>query len=196
MNPEIIIHRVNTSEELEKIPKDYGVEIDIRAHDGSLILNHEPFGSGESLQEFLSSYEHGTLVANIKEAGIEEEVLRMLSVRKVENFFLLDVEMPYLFKHRNKSLKSVAIRFSEYEHVETAKYFMGLFDWLWIDTPTVLPIKPEHKEIISNYKTCIVCPERWGQAEKIQVYKKLLAQLQIQPDCVMTSMKYADLWLD
>ena len=39
---EIIIHRVNKIKFLKSIPKNFGVEIDVRSFNSELILNHEP----------------------------------------------------------------------------------------------------------------------------------------------------------
>ena len=59
---EIIVHRINKIKELKKIPINFGVEIDIRSHKSKLILNHEPYKSGDSLDIFLNNYKHGTLI--------------------------------------------------------------------------------------------------------------------------------------
>ena len=76
---EIIIHRINKVNELIKIPKRYGVEIDLRAKGSKIILNHEPFASGDSLENYLEFYNHGTVIVNIKEAGIEHAVIDLLT---------------------------------------------------------------------------------------------------------------------
>ena len=98
MTIEIIIHRVNSIKELKQTKLQYGTEIDIRACGSELILNHEPFLSGEKLEDYLDEYQHGTLILNIKEAGIEDDVLGLVRKRpQIKSFFLLDVEFPYLF---------------------------------------------------------------------------------------------------
>ena len=38
-----VAHRINDLESLKKIPKNYGIELDIRYHKNELILHHEPF---------------------------------------------------------------------------------------------------------------------------------------------------------
>ena len=63
---EIIIHRINNLSKLKYIPKNYGVEIDVRNFNNDLILNHDPFKNGEKLERFLRYYKHGTLIVNIK----------------------------------------------------------------------------------------------------------------------------------
>ena len=81
---EIIAHRINTVKELRVVPEDYGTEIDVRAFGNELILNHEPFETGERLEEYLDEYKHGTLVLNIKEAGIEDKVISLVKRRKIK----------------------------------------------------------------------------------------------------------------
>ena len=44
---EYIAHRVNTLIELKKIPKEYGVELDLRDYGERLILQHDPFKDGD-----------------------------------------------------------------------------------------------------------------------------------------------------
>ena len=73
---EIIIHRINSIKKLKMIPNNFGVEIDLRVHRSKIILNHEPFKSGDTLDNFLKHYNHGTLILNIKELGIEDEVIK------------------------------------------------------------------------------------------------------------------------
>lgn len=193
---EIIIHRVNSIKKLKKIPKYFGVEIDIRSFGSKLILNHEPHKGGDNLENFLKQYNHGTLILNIKEDGIENEVLMKVKKAKIKSFFLLDVEFPYIFKCLKKGERNIAIRFSENETIETAKLMVKKFKWLWIDTLTKLPITKKNIKIINKYKSCLVCPERWGRAHQIDIYKKKLKKLKFKPSAVMTSYKYAHKWLD
>ena len=99
---ELIIHRINKINELKKLDKNVGVEIDLRVYNDKIILNHEPYQNGDSFDEYLSEYNHGTLVLNIKETGIEEEVLNRVRKKGIKNFFLLDVEAPFFFKSLKK----------------------------------------------------------------------------------------------
>ena len=48
---------------------------------------------------------------------------------------------------------------------------------------------------ISNFKSCLVCPERWGRPNQINNYKKKMKLLNFSPDAVMTSLKYSKKWL-
>ncbi len=169
---EIIIHRVNTIKKLKKIPNIFGAEIDLRAHKSEIILNHEPFKSGDTLDNFLKHYNHGTLILNIKEDGIEDKVIKKVKKAKIKSYFLLDVEFPYIFKSLKNRQKNIAIRFSENETIQTAKIFKNKFKWLWIDTVTKLPLNKKNIKIIKSFKSCLVCPERWGRPNQIENYKK------------------------
>ena len=89
---EIITHRINSIKLLRKIPEKYGVEIDLRTNGSKIILNHESSSRGDTFKNYLENYRHGTLILNIKEAGIEEEVEKMLAKNKIKSYFLLDVD--------------------------------------------------------------------------------------------------------
>ena len=193
---EIIIHRINSIKKLKKIPKNFGVEIDLRVYQSKIILNHEPFKSGDTLDDFLKNYNHGTLILNIKELGIEDKVIKKVKRAKIRSYFLLDVEFPYIFKSIKDKQKNIAIRFSEKETIETAKLLKKNFKWLWIDTVTKLPLNKNNINIIKKYKSCVVCPERWGRPYEIDKYKRKMRYFNYKPDAIMTSLKYAQKWLD
>ena len=65
---EIIIHKINTVKELRRIRKDFGTEIDIKSYKSKLILNHEPYKSGDLLENYLSTYDNVFLTPYIKYA--------------------------------------------------------------------------------------------------------------------------------
>ena len=193
---EIIVHKVNSIKMLKKIPINFGAEIDLRVYLSKIILNHEPFKSGDTLDNFLKYYNHGTLILNIKEDGIEDEVIKKVNKAKIKSFFLLDVEFPYIFKSLKNNQKNIAIRFSEKEPIEISKLFEKKFKWLWIDTVSKLPLNKKNLKVIKKFKSCIVCPERWGRPNEINKYKQQMKNLKFEPDAVMTSLKYAYRWLE
>lgn len=193
---EIIIHRINKINDLKKIPVNFGTEIDIRAYGSKLILNHEPKKKGDNLDDYLENYKNGTLILNIKESGIEDEVIKKLkNLSQIKNFFLLDVEIPYLFQSLKKNEKYSAIRISHYEPLKSSLKFKKIFNWMWIDTIRKISFNNEEKKILKNVKKCLVCPERWGKPEEIKTYKNYFKKQNISLDAVMTSMKYAKEWL-
>ena len=191
---EFIIHRINKINELKKIPKNYGTEIDIRCKGSKLILNHEPHENGDRLENYLENYNHKTLVLNIKEAGIENSILKIVKSYSIKSYFLLDVEMPYMYSATKKGQKNIAVRFSEYEDISLAKKFRNKLKWIWIDTTTKLPISKNNLNIIKKFKSCVVCPERWGRIKDIKKYKNKFINLNFLPDAVMTSYKCLKKW--
>lgn len=191
---EIIVHRVNDINRLKQIPKKLGVEIDIRAEGDDLILNHEPGKPGNSFKKFLEHYEHGTLVLNIKEAGIEKQVIGLVKQFHISSYFLLDVEMPFVYRARQDGIRDLAIRYSEYEPIALAQYFSGTFEWVWIDTTSYLPLDKDVIQTLQKYKSCLVCPERWGRPEDIAVYIQQMKNLNYKPNAVMTALQFVTEW--
>ncbi len=193
---ELIIHRVNTIEELKAIDSKYGTEIDIRSFGSELVLNHEPYKRGEQLVNYLDEYQNGILVLNIKEAGIEDDVLKLVRERDhIKKYFLLDVEFPYLYRASRLGEKNIAVRFSEDECIETVEKYVDKVDWVWIDTNTRLPISETNCNILNKFNKCLVCPERWGRPGDIIRYKKSLKLIGFEVNAVMTSKFWVQQWM-
>lgn len=138
---EIIAHKINSIKRLKKLPLKYGSEVDLRTYGSRIILCHDPYKKGDKLEDYLDNYHHGTLILNIKESGIEKEVIRKVRNKNINKFFLLDVEMPFICVNQKEVTKYTSVRFSEYESVETLKIFKKKVGWVWIDTFKSLPIK-------------------------------------------------------
>ncbi len=190
-----IVHRVNNSDFLKTIPKQYGVELDLKAYGDRLILNHEAFADGEDFEEYLKYYNHKLVILNIKETGIEKRVLELMEKFQIEDYFLLDVEAPYLYRASNfAGIRKMAVRYSEYEPIEMVENFKGKVDWVWIDTVTKLPLDESIIKKLEGFKTCLVCPERWGRPEDIPVYAKQMKELNFKPTAVMTAFKHINDW--
>lgn len=190
----LVAHRINTIQELNQIPSDYGTEIDIRALGSHLILNHEAFQGGDQLVDYLDAYCHQLLILNIKEAGIETEVLRLVRDRGIQNFFLLDVEFPYIYNASRKGERAIAMRYSEDEPIELVMKYHGKVDWVWIDTNTILPLNEVIIAKLQGFKTCLVCPGRWGRQYDISVYREKMKKIDFYPDAVMTSLTDISKW--
>ena len=192
---QIVAHRINTVERLRRLPTHWGVELDLRADSSELILNHDPFKGGERFVDYLAEYRHGLLVLNIKEAGIEDEVLRLVRARGITDCFLLDVEFPYLYRAARKGERAIAVRYTEDECIETVLKYKGRVDWVWIDTISRLPLDATVVEQLRGFKTCLVCPERWGRPQDIPAYRQQLAKLGMQIDAVMTAEAHVAAWV-
>lgn len=193
---QIYVHRVNTIEKLKSVPERYGVEIDVRALGKRLVLNHEPHQDGVDLVEYLKQYHHSGVIFNIKEAGIEDEVVSLAEKFGVQNYFLLDVEYPYIYRATRAGQRNIAVRYSEAEPIEFALAHSGQVDWVWVDTNSRLPLdKESYKKLKdANFKLCLVCPERWGRPQDITKYKEYMKQNGIVIDAVMTALDYAEEW--
>ena len=189
-----VIHRVNTIEHLERVPVEYGVEIDLRASGSRLIMHHDPFIEGTDFDEYLSHYQHGLMVLNIKEAGIETEVLKRVQAHGIKNYFLLDVEFPYIYRASRQGVRDIAIRYSEDESIENTLKYKDKVDWVWVDTNTQLPLNNEIVKQLNGMKTCLVCPERWGRPQDITIYAQQMKELDFWPDAVMTSLECMNIW--
>ncbi len=189
-----VIHRVNERALLKTIEPRYGIEIDIRADGSRLMLNHWPFRGGEPLIDFLDEYRHRLLVLNIKEAGIEEEVLRLVRERALGDHFLLDVEFPYIYRASRAGERAIAMRYSEDEAIETVLNYAGNVDWVWVDTNTRLPLDPATVNQLSPFRTCLVCPDRWGRPQDIPAYAAQMNRLQFRPTAIMTARTCVPQW--
>jgi len=193
---EIIIHRVNTIKKLRSISNNFGTEIDIRTSSSKLILSHEPFAKGDSLENYLSEYKKGTLILNIKESGIEQSVLKLIKKYKIKSYFLLDVEFPYIFKTLDEKLnKNIAVRFSEYEPINLSNKLINRVNWIWLDTYKKFPLNYKNLKFIKKFKSCLVCPERWNRQRDIKKYYLLMKKLKFMPDAIMTSLGCSKIWL-
>jgi hypothetical protein len=192
--PKIVVHRVNERRRLREIPHSFGAEIDLRAEGSTLVLNHDPFNGGEKFIDWLDDYQHGLLVLNIKEAGIEAEVIRLVEARGITEFFLLDVEFPYLYRASRAGERRIAVRYSEDETIETVLNYHDRVDWVWIDTNTRLPLDEQTVQHLADFKTCLVCPERWGRPADIPPYAAEMRRIGFQPTAIMTALPYAAQW--
>ncbi|MBI5228548.1 hypothetical protein HY991_00445 [Candidatus Micrarchaeota archaeon] len=191
-----IIHRVNTIKELNKIPKELGVEVDVRSCGKELILNHEPSRSGDLLDDYLTNFGHAFIILEIKEEGIEQRVIDLCKKHGVDNYFLLSVSFPFIYLLSKKGFKKLALRFSEFESIETCLAMRGEAEWVWADTFEKNPLKKEAYEKLkeAGFRICFVCPSRWGRPHDIRNYNNYFKENGIELDAVMTSAKYLAEW--
>ncbi len=193
----IIAHRKNTIAELQATPPQYGVEIDLRTYGGRLILQHDPFTDAVPFEEWLQFFKHGPLVLNVKEDGLESTILALLKARNITNFFFLDQAMPTLIKTANAGEKRVALRFSEYEGLDTVLKLQGKVSWVWVDCFTAWPLDEASYTTLktAGFKLCLVSPELQGRhdTKEITTMKRFLKQHNMMIDAVCT--KKPDAWL-
>ncbi len=192
----IISHRVNTIDQLSKITKEYGIEIDLRTKNEKIIISHDPFKNGIYFEDWIKYYKHKLLVLNIKEDGLEGEIIKILKKNKIEKFFFLDQSFPSIIKSINKSEKRCAIRISEYESIETAISLRGKVEWIWIDHFNKFPLNFKECKYLKNlgFKICIVSPElQKGNLNSAKELKNKLSYYKIKFSAVCT--KYPEIWI-
>ncbi len=192
-----ICHRINTRKELAQVPQEYGVELDLRDDtNGGIYISHEPFIPGEPFEDYLRDYRGKLMILNVKSERIEEEALRLLDKYGVTSYFFLDSTFPMIYLLSQKGCFNTAIRFSEFEGMDTLKSMSGRSEWVWADCFTKMPLDKESYAMIKDmgYKICIVSPELQGQQEKLEEYGSCLLENGMIPDAVCTKIYNIDRW--
>lgn len=191
-----IAHRINTIEELEQVPPQYGVEVDLRDYGNRIILQHDPFMDGVDFEEYLKNYEHRLIILNIKSERIEPRVHELLVKYNVKDYFFLDSSFPMIVAMARQKERKIAMRISEYEKIETALTMSGKVDWVWVDCFSKLPINREEFSVLkkNGFKVCLVSPELQGRPLEIDLYRKALAQEGIVYDAVCAKLDNIGKW--
>lgn len=192
----LISHRLNTVAELLATDPKYGVEVDIRSEGTRLIIHHDPFVTGESFDEWIDKYRHGTLILNVKEEGLEARLISLMESKGIDDYFFLDQSFPFLVKWSKAGVHKCAVRVSEFESVDTALTLAGKVDWIWVDCFNYFPVTEQDAQKLKSagFKLCLVSPELQGRDANIEIPKlvSLLRERNIFADAVCT--KRPDLW--
>jgi bifunctional N-acetylglucosamine-1-phosphate-uridyltransferase/glucosamine-1-phosphate-acetyltransferase GlmU-like protein len=190
-------HRINTINEIKEINNTYGVEIDLRDNiNGEIYLSHDPFILGEKFEDFLNYYNHSFLILNIKSEGIEYKILELLTKFNINNYFFLDSSFPMIYKLSNEGNKNIAVRFSELEGLDTILNMKGKVNWVWVDCFSINPLTKDMYILLkkAGFKLCFVSPELQNQPEKIDEYKNIFIEQQIELDMVCTKRSNIHKW--
>jgi hypothetical protein len=173
----IIKHRVNSIQKLVNTSKDFGVEIDLRSNNKNIYLHHDPFKKGELFSKWIKKFNHKLIVLNVKEEGLENNILKILKKNKVQNFFFHDQTFSSLLKNMSKT--KVSIRYSEFEELKKANKLFVKIKWLWIDNFSEIRIRKNFYMLLKSKKVkiCLVSPEliknnRVNEIKKIILYFK------------------------
>lgn len=192
----LIAHRRNTIEELIATPVNYGIEVDIRSYGDRLVIHHDPFEQGESFEAWLAFYNHGTLILNVKEEGLEARLIELMEIYRISDFFFLDQSFPFLVKWSKLGEIRCAVRISEFESINTALKLSRKIGWVWIDCFNHFPLNKNEalKLKDAGFKLCLVSPEL-HEVKADEVIKQFIVAIRenaINPDAVCT--KRPDLW--
>lgn len=182
----LIKHRVNKIKDLKKLDRVYGVEIDIRSKGKKLYLHHDPYVKGESFTRWLKYYNHKIIVLNVKEEGLESQIIEILKKNKINNFFFHDQTFSTLLKNMNNT--KVSIRFSEYEDLKNKNFLFKKIKWLWCDNFTRIDLKYNFLKYLKRKKVkiCLVSPELISLKRQKEI-KKLhfnLKKKNLLPDAI------------
>jgi hypothetical protein len=192
----IIAHRRNTLQLLRDTPVCYGVEMDIRSYQDRLVIHHDPFLAGEDFEPWVAAYQHGTLILNVKEEGLEDAVLALMKKYHIKEYFFLDQSFPFLVKSARSGNHCCAVRVSEFESVDTALTLAGKIDWVWVDCFTHFSLTHEEARRLkaAGFSLCLVSPELQGRPaeSEIPALIALLKERKITADAVCT--KQPQLW--
>lgn len=188
----IVHHRVNTLDHLARVAPECGVEIDIRDYEGDLRLTHEPFATGDRLDDFLAAYRHSLLILNTKCDGLERRILDCVERHRIRNFFFLDTALPTMVRLSAQGERHFAVRYSEFEPLPFVLKFAGRVDWVWIDCfRRPLAEIGVYDCLRRQFRTCLVSPELEGHSPSaISLYGDLLRHA--QPDAICTD--FPDPW--
>lgn len=192
----LIAHRRNTIDDLRATPREFGVEVDIRSQGSELVIHHDPFVAGVRFADWFAAYEHGTLILNVKEEGLEDALIALMRVRGKQDFFFLDQSFPFLIRTARRGEKRCAVRVSEYESIETALSLAGQIEWVWVDCFTRFPLSGAQARRLTGagFRLCLVSPELQGRTapREIADTRALLAREGIAAEAVCT--KVPQLW--
>lgn len=176
---EILKHRVLKISDMDN---DHGAEIDIRDHNGKIVLSHDIHTNDNllTLEQFLTSFNKEKLLAiNIKSTGIEFELKQILEKNNVNNYFTFDWPIPYLLKAQSLNLKC-AFRISEYE-----KDIIPNCSWVWLDCFKEIWYD---EDILHNFEEkklhiAIVSPELHGRSNELAKVKEIVKMSKVDAIC-------------
>jgi hypothetical protein len=189
-------HRINSLSKLREIDNNYGVEIDIRSWNSSLILNHEALQNGEFFENWINECKNPLVILNIKSEGIEEEVLKKIQESEFQGeYFFLDQSFPFLVRTLSGGFTRTAVRVSEYESPD---YLSELNNqWVWLDShagdwsflPRALTLSKA-----TGKKICLASPELHSRNphQEILEIQNVLNELNLELDAVCT--KSPEIW--
>jgi len=193
---EFIAHRINAIKELKKVPKDYGVEVDLRDYGNRLILQHDPFKDGEDFEDYLKHYNHSTMIMNIKSERIEFRVLELIKKYKIKKYFFLDSSFPMIYQLSEQGEKNIALRFSEFEGLETIINMKDRINWVWVDCFRTFPIAKNSYKTLTDIglKLCLVSPDLQNRENEIKPYIEILQNSKFEMDAVCSKIYNYNSW--
>lgn len=192
-----ISHRINTIDQINSLDPKYGAELDIHAYGDRLVVAHDAMCDGPELAEWLEVCGDRFVIFNIKEEGIENNVIDIVEKSSVCDFFFLDLSFPAMMRLSKTGFKKMALRVSEFESTPDINTLENLFEWVWLDCFNGYPLDDfkTGQLNMSSLKVCIVSPELHGPHRTkgdFEVYKSAVMSRGLKYDAVCT--KHPQWW--
>ena len=145
--------------------------MDIRSYGSEIIINHEPFLSGDLFKEWIKFYRHKFLILNVKEEGLEKDLIDLMYFYDIKNYFFLDQSFPFMLKYSKLCKKKSAIRLSEYEDVNTCLKVDKFCKWVWVDCFNKFLLTKKIYQLLKEkkFKICLVSPELQGRFDEKEI---------------------------
>jgi hypothetical protein len=144
----------------------FGVETDIRDHQGRLVISHDMPRGGEQpfdqfLDDYVSSGRRGTLALNIKADGLADDVHTACSARAITDYFCFDMSIPDARTYLGRKMPVFA-RVSELEPVtpftdRCSGIWLDAFDSCWFEIAEI------RSWLAIGRDVCVVSPELHGR---------------------------------
>jgi len=161
-----IKHRCNTSADLllAESQNYSGIECDIRHSCSNIYLSHDPKGvhqSVSSIDILESPFNFTTVILNIKETGIEEQLI-IRFIDRFQHLYLLDVPFPEIVSLCKKGYSHhILWRVSEYEPFRPEIPLLLGIKNIWLDSFKSFWFTHFFLDSLERqgFKICLVSPE-------------------------------------
>ena len=108
----------------------------------------------------------------------------------------MERKTPRLKERKKNNEKNIALRFSEFEGIDTILSMAGKVKWIWVDCFTKLTITSEHFKLLKEhgFQFCLVSPELQAQGKKLELYRRYLQDEGIIFDAICTKIYNVKKW--
>ena len=138
----IFLHRQNDPEFLTFTNVD-GLELDVRSIGDELILTHDRIHNEQAsvhssdilfLEDFVEFLKPYTIIVNVKESGLEEQISKLFDDNNIKYYFL-DSQIPDIIRlsKREKYKGKFIIRVSPYESINYNLLDLCKPEFIWVD---------------------------------------------------------------
>jgi hypothetical protein len=85
-----------------------GIEVDLKNHNGKIVLSHNPLAKNQQavqLESLLRKTPKTFFAFNIKEDGLGPELRKLISRHKIKNYMCFDLSLPESLQYQKEQLK-------------------------------------------------------------------------------------------